>query len=57
MFSTNQYDVLVEALALLREAERKLNQARPLPVASGVDELTTGLSLALAGVKMILQDR
>lgn len=36
------------------KGDQILNQARPLPVASGVDELTTGLSTALAGLKMIL---
>ena len=57
MFSTNQYDVLEEVLAHLREANKGVNKARPLPMESGVEELTSGISLALAGLEMILRNR
>jgi hypothetical protein len=54
MFSTHQQELLNKLFALLLEGDQILNQARPLPIVSGVDELTTGLSTALAGLKMIL---
>lgn len=57
MFSTHQQGLLKKLFALLLEGEQILDQVRPLPVASGVDELTSGLSLARAGLKIILRDQ
>ena len=56
MFSTHQQEIFEEVSTLLQEVSRKVNGARPLPVASGVDELTSGLSVVLAGLKIILQN-
>lgn len=58
MFSTQQLETLQKALT---QAQRVVNQAviqGKLPAnASGVQELTSGLSTALAGLRMILRER
>jgi hypothetical protein len=57
MFSKTQREMLKEAHVLIQQANR-LVHLHPLPaLGSGVQELTSGLSLALAGLKMILGDQ
>jgi hypothetical protein len=57
MFSTQQLEMLRKALDLVRQADQIVIQARLPALASGVREVTRGLSMALEGLTMIVRDR
>jgi len=54
MFSERQLEAVREALALVQSANRFLIQQHLPALASGVNESSTGLSMAIAGLEMIL---
>jgi hypothetical protein len=55
MVSTRQQEMLKEALVLIQQAEQIVNRAALPALASGVRELTSGLSIALAGLNVIVR--
>jgi hypothetical protein len=48
MVSTRQQEMLKEALVLIQQADQTVKRAALPALASGVQELTSGLSVALA---------
>ena len=57
MFSKQQLEAARKALSLLLAADRLLIQQQLPALASGVQESSAGLSTAIAGLKIILNQR